>query len=1387
MSKGKSGGIIPDELTRCFECLPVPFLVFSEKKVIYANKKALKTLKIPLSKQKDISAFSIYDFIIQPYDKIIRDLNKRVLNGLEPLGAEIKVKDYKGNILDVESKADIIELNGKIYLNATFREITNRKKVQEQLLQQKDELDLILNNIDYVVYYVTIENGKRHVKFVSRYIETVFGISPEDYEKKQAKLLRLVHPDDVQIVINSAKSLFKDKKAICSQYRFFNKRLDRYVWIEERIFPQLNEKKEVIGNFGLSRCVDEEKETERKLQESEKKYRLLAENASDIIFHVEFLPRPHYTFISPSVEKILGYPPENFYRDPTFAYSLIHPDDKHLLGNSEDNIRAGKRKVMVPDAITARYITADKKIVWLDTTYSVVSDKKGNIIAMEGISRDVSRLKEKEQLARDSQKTLSTLLNNLPGMAYRCLFDKNWTMEFISQGCLEITGYSPSDLIQNKIRSYASLVHPEDKIVGKKEIDFALKKKKSFEIEYRIIHRNGDERWVWEKGEGVFDEKGKLLFLEGFITDITQRKFAELELNQEWLNYRQLVDNLPIGIFIHDAGKIVLANAKALEIVEDLSGKKALKKNLVDFIVPEQRAIAIERIKRSASGEKLDPVEYKIKTIRGTEKLVKVGSYSIIFNGKKISKVTVEDISLREKLFQEQARAEMAEEVNRKLNLEIAQRKRSETTLRETQKYLRLLIDSSLDMIVATDSFGRVTEFNLAAQQVFGYTPEEILGKDVSVLFKDKSLSVFTDMVKHNSSFEGEIINLKKNGTPFYSLLAASLIRDERGEVIGSVGISRDITRQKQQEQELKQKEGKLSAIFESTDHLIWTVGRDMELTSFNQNYADVVRQKHGSPPVLYRSFDYFIPPETIKAFKEEWYPKFRQVFNGQSLKFEKEETDANGNLVYREIYLDPIYNEKGSVSEVSCIAHDITEQRLYERQSAERNAKLQAIFNSSTHMIWTVDKRLALTSYNQNFFDRVKNNQYAFHDLEGKPVIGKSNIGHNSDIWLDNYKLAFEGKSRHFELKTKALDGSEWYTEVFLEPVYSPSGEVTEVSGIAHDVTEKRNAEIIIRQNDERNRAFLDAMPDLLLRVNSDGVILFIHQKEGGELKTPPHLLLNKNIDAIYPEISKAVIDKIHQAIKTNTIQTYEHEMENNSTKVFYEARIARINNSEVILVVRNITDSKLASVRMEASLREKEVLLKEIHHRVKNNLQVISSILNLQSSYLKDQQIIQILKECQNRIKSMAFIHESLYQNKDFTNINFKDYLSHLISNLHNSFNINSSLVSMEMECEDILLNLDISIPCGLILNELISNALKYAFPNNRKGKIIVSVAKQTDHIFMSVEDNGVGLPSDLDIKQAESLGLQLVDALIEQINGKIEIKSSPNGTKFIFSFKY
>ncbi|HKR11429.1 MAG TPA: histidine kinase dimerization/phosphoacceptor domain -containing protein [Pyrinomonadaceae bacterium] len=223
---------------------------------------------------------------------------------------------------------------------------------------------------------------------------------------------------------------------------------------------------------------------------------------------------------------------------------------------------------------------------------------------------------------------------------------------------------------------------------------------------------------------------------------------------------------------------------------------------------------------------------------------------------------------------------------------------------------------------------------------------------------------------------------------------------------------------------------------------------------------------------------------------------------------------------------------------------------------------------------------------------------------------------------------------------------------------------------------------------------------------------------------------------------------------------------------------------SQQMLGIATDITERKQAVEQIKISLNEKEVLLKEIHHRVKNNMQVITSLLSLQARTIGDSHALSVFQDSQNRVKSMALIHETLYQSKDLSRINFAEYLKKLVAHVSRSYHLRPEAVKINVKVDDVLLSIDTAVPCGLIINELASNALKYAFPAPKAGEINITFHRTAGCYVLRVSDTGVGLPKDFDPEVSKSLGMKLVHMLTSQLAGEIACRNGV-GTSFEIKF--
>ena len=261
-----------------------------------------------------------------------------------------------------------------------------------------------------------------------------------------------------------------------------------------------------------------------------------------------------------------------------------------------------------------------------------------------------------------------------------------------------------------------------------------------------------------------------------------------------------------------------------------------------------------------------------------------------------------------------------------------------------------------------------------------------------------------------------------------------------------------------------------------------------------------------------------------------------------------------------------------------------------------------------------------------------------------------------------------------------------------------------------------------------------------------------------------------------LYEQVQQDLVERMQAAEQLRRLNEQLEDRVKERT-----AELARTNET----LQAEIVERQRVEARITASLQEKELLLQELHHRVKNNVQVISSLLNLQAGYIEDQALREVLRESQNRVRSMALVHEKLYRSDDLAHIDLAEYIRNLATFLFRSYTAAAGRIGLDIRVEDVFLGIDAAVPCGLILNELISNALKHAFPGNRTGQIRVELrVRESQQISLIVGDTGIGFPQDFDFENATSLGMQLVQTLVMQLSGTLEIDGTA-GSEFRITF--
>ena len=853
--------------------------------------------------------------------------------------------------------------------------------------------------------------------------------------------------------------------------------------------------------------------------------------------------------------------------------------------------------------------------------------------------RDISERMVYEQVIRDSEQRFRTLARHaMEGIAF---LEGNQIIDANEQFAI-LFGWQELPIGEDIL----NLVNPRDwQRLGARKFARSRVELQGITQQGRTIHLEATRSTDSTTNQTVL-----------MVYDITERKRTELDLLQTKERFRMLVETSPMGLLLMVDGKVKYSNPGVLDLMGVRMEDEVYDEMFVSLFHEDDQAVLQEDIKLVEKGER--PPYREVRMNVSNNDVVEVGvRMTLSFHDRSPAvQVTLTDLRTRVALVREQMRATLAEEANHLLKEEIERHKTTQRRLADAERLNRSIIESSIDMIVAFNPDGYLSQYNQAFAVEFGLEfgedPDQYQFRNF-IASKSEAERV-RDHLLENSNFSGETQGKRLNGDVFPMYLTVAILKDENDKTFGAMAVGRDITEAKMAREELEASEARYRNILDNANDVIFTLDDTGFFTytnpSFNEllGYSEVELSKRTVHDVIKD-----LPKKGkvwIKALAESGVEREFVAADGSML------TMLGGATIQ--------HDEKGKPSGVRGIYLDITARLLHERRAKTQSAKLESIFDSTENMImFTMDSADRVNAFNKNF-------KHIFeYDFGLKFDNSKSFIEHITKVvdeepyqgQLRLFLRAMEGKPQQFELPLKTIHGeSRWY-QVFLNPV-SLGEDQREISCIAYDITERK-------------------------------------------------------------EIDRAI----------------------------------------------------------RSALKEKEVLLQEVHHRVKNNLQVISSMLNLQKSFVNDPETLNLLEESTNRIATMSFIHESLYRNTDFANISFAEYLQRLSANLIQSYSRNDCEVVLQTVFDEVYLSLEQAIPCGLITNELVSNSLKYAFPDRPQGTITLRIQHiEGGGVELEVSDDGVGLPPGMDFAKNDSLGVYLVQALTEQIDGELVVTSVDQGRK-------
>jgi len=734
--------------------------------------------------------------------------------------------------------------------------------------------------------------------------------------------------------------------------------------------------------------------------------------------------------------------------------------------------------------------------------------------------------------------------------------------------------------------------------------------------------------------------------------------------------------------------------------------------------------------------------------------------------------------------------------------------------LRQSELKHRLLFSEANDAIMIFKGMNMVdcNEKTLSMFKSPSYV--EIAKKKLHELMPEKQPNGEDSLLKYHYYIQQALKGVSQffywkhsnvNGTQFDSEVSINSFTVE-ADVFLQI-IVRDITLRKIAEEQKNQSIKSYFEIFNSSSDLIFIVNNQGKVIDVNQSVLN--EYDSPKPEIIGVAFDQL---GYLQIDKDDDFQKIGKTWSGEQQKFNWLCKTKNG----KKIPLEMILHHGTYFGKEVIIANgrDISERLDYENTLKESEARFRTLAshapigifltNQKGDVVYVNDKLKELSLYPS--FDGFMNNWLSkVHDNDKERVLKQINLKEQEN-------------NQQYEYRIIPKKGDEKWVKVQVNLLKSLSGEIIGRVGTVEDITKKIQSAKLLKDSEKNYRKLVEILPDSIILHNERSIEYlnpkaqsFLQISIGASIST---LISSGRKDQIRIAISEAINGKqspfFESQIKTGDRVTdieicavpftYNQQpvaklvihditsrkrVEKEKLRAEFAEKTTKHLKKEIDEKTAAEEDLKQAEENLKENIHQKEILLKEVHHRVKNNLQVISSILNLQRGYIQDEGTLNIVRECQDRIKSMAFIHENLYQSVDLAEINFPEYLQNLCNNLKYSYMTPDRNISLDFDFEDISLSLDSAIPCGLIVNELVSNCFKYAFKDSKRGDIKISLAKKNNKTILIVHDSGIGLPKDLNIETNDSLGLQLVLTLVDQIDGKIKYEYT-NGSKFTINFK-
>ena len=1102
------------------------------------------------------------------------------------------------------------------------------------------------------------------------------------------------------------------------------------------------------ANDELRQEVAERKAAEDALRESEAKYRMFTETSKDTI--ISFGMDGRITYLNRAAIELSGYGEEEALQ---MNITDILPEDQLPGFYERFSIRAaGGAGIFL---FEVDFINKAGARISVEANSSLIVED-GKPAGLFLACRDITGRKAAKKALRESEEKYRTLIENVQDGVFLIQDGK---LKFVNEAFARIPGYTVEEVIG---MGFWELVAPDDRaMVADRYAMMIAGEGVPVEYEFHVIRKNEDMQTTVHITVGLIEYQGKPAAI-GTAKDVTGQKRAEDALRKSESRYQDLFDNMMNGLVVHrlivdEGGEpvdyvIEKINNAAESILSwkraDVEGKRATELYAGDTPF-------IKRYARVAqTGESAHFVEYYPRFKRWyeiTSFCTMPGYFANIFR-------------------------------------DITDRKETEDALRKSEEKYRTLFETAKDAIFLSDDAGKFVDVNQAACESLGYSREELLRLSNREIDADptgyEAFLEVRDALAEEAIFE--VNQQRKDGTLLPVEITGKFF-DVDGELL-SLAIARDITERKESEYALRRSEEKLRSIVEQSCDGIVLVDEQGTIIEWNRGQEQITglsRTEVLARPV-WDVLSQLSANDIDNPVHEQVKAGVLKILEtGQSEQLDRLDEgvihppDGAHRVVQAAVF--PIKTDKGFMA--CAISRDITEYKHVEEELKATQLKYMQLFETMASGVAIFEAVDDGDDFIFRDFNQAGENiaNIKREDIIGRRVAEAFPGVVESGLFKVFQRVWRTGKPEYFpEAICRHEDDHDTWRESWVYKL--PSGEIVSVF---NDITERKQAEQSLLEAESELKHIIEVVPGMIAKVNTHtGYFIYCNPAFSSILGfSHEEFLARPFIEFVHPDDRKGTIEEVEKQINGIPLVVFENRCicKNGSYKWLEWRATAADENGVIYAAATDITEREVAEEQIKRSLREKDVLMHEIYHRVKNNLQVASSLLSMQARTTQNKEAIDVLSKSQSRINTMALIHTQLYESGDLSELNMNEFVSTLSGQLFRSYPVSDTKITPIIHVTDRKFPVSIGLHIGLIINELLSNAIEHAFGERKGGKIEVSLtASDSGRVNLRVSDDGAGLPPGFDIDTTKTLGLHLVKILVEdQLQGTLEVISDRGAT--------